>query len=294
MILFYSPDYTPLDAEEITLRKPGLVAASLTLAPISGVILSEPRILKAAELLPTHDARYIQTVYRGFPRSLATSNHFAWSESIWTSALASTSGIVAAAEHSFRNRVNSGSLSSGLHHARRDRGCGFCTFNGLALAALRALDAGAHRVLILDLDAHGGGGTHSIVGHEPRIVHIDLCTDAFDEHPASPPSIYRRVTSSAVYLEAINEALATLDSTQFDLCLYNAGMDPHEGSQLGGLPGITSEVLREREALVFRWARAKGIPVAFTLAGGYPSERLPESQLIDLHRMTIKAAAAQA
>ena len=32
------------------------------------------------------------------------------------------------------NRV-AGSLSSGLHHARADRGNGFCTFNGLVVAS---------------------------------------------------------------------------------------------------------------------------------------------------------------
>jgi len=64
---------------------------------------------------------------------------------------------VAAAQGAWRTKKNTGSLSSGLHHARRTHGAGFCTFNGLALAALTALEvltAGAQRVLILNLDAH--------------------------------------------------------------------------------------------------------------------------------------------
>ena len=43
-----------------------------------------------------------------------------------------------------------GSLSSGLHHARRERGDGYCTFNGLAIAAGEALTAGAASVLYPD------------------------------------------------------------------------------------------------------------------------------------------------
>ena len=72
---------------------------------------------------------------------------------------ASNGGAVAAARAARAGGV-AGSLSSGLHHAGRDRGAGFCTFNGLVLAARAALSEGAARVLVLDLDAHCGGGTH--------------------------------------------------------------------------------------------------------------------------------------
>lgn len=44
-----------------------------------------------------------------------------------------------------------------------DSGAGFCTFNGIAIAAKQALRRGAKRVLIIDFDAHGSGGTHSLI-----------------------------------------------------------------------------------------------------------------------------------
>lgn len=72
--------------------------------------------------------------------------------------LATNGGVVAAAISALEHGT-AGSLSSGLHHARRETGEGFCTFNGLAIAAREALSAGARSVLILDLDAHFGGGT---------------------------------------------------------------------------------------------------------------------------------------
>ena len=65
---------------------------------------------------------------------------------------------------------------------RRDRGAGFCTFNGLALAARAALAAGAASVLILDLDAHCGGGTASLIAEEPRIWQLDVSVCAFDSY----------------------------------------------------------------------------------------------------------------
>ena len=74
--------------------------------------------------------------------------------------LSSNGGAVAAGLAALEHGV-AGSLSSGLHHARREKGAGFCTFNGLVIAAREALTAGARSVLILDFDAHCGGGTRS-------------------------------------------------------------------------------------------------------------------------------------
>ena len=76
----------------------------------------------------------------------------------------------------------------------------------------------------------------------------------------------------------------------FDLVIYNAGMDPHEESAIGGLAGITTSVIAERERLVFEWARQRGVGVAFTLAGGYTGGRLDRERLVELHRLTIAAA----
>jgi acetoin utilization deacetylase AcuC-like enzyme len=214
----------------------------------------------------------------------------AWDPALWQAVTASNGGLCAAAEVALREGV-SGSLSSGLHHARRGYGAGFCTFNGLALAALRAARSGL-RVLVLDLDAHCGGGTDSLVGREPNVVQLDVATDAYDAYAPAPPHILATVRTAPAYLPTISNGLEALDAAgPFDLLLYNAGMDPHEGS-MGGLPGITAAVLAEREALVFDWARRRGMPVAFCLAGGYVSSRLARDQLVALHRLTVAAAAA--
>ena len=76
----------------------------------------------------------------------------------------------------------------------------------------------------------------------------------------------------------------------FDLCLYNAGMDPYAGCPNGGLPGIDEAILAERERLVFTWCRAQRIPVAFVLAGGYVGGGFTATGLVALHRLTLAAA----
>jgi acetoin utilization deacetylase AcuC-like enzyme len=48
------------------------------------------------------------------------------------------------------------------HHAERASPGAGCVFNNVALAAVRALELGADRVLILDWDAHHGNGAQAM------------------------------------------------------------------------------------------------------------------------------------
>src|SRR5207344_3053498 len=124
--------------------------------PVSGIELAPPQPISESHITPVHDAAYVQAVKTGEPLRLAQSQGFTWDPGLWPMVLASNGGAVAAAAAALEQGV-AGSLSSGLHHARRARGSGFCTFNGLAIAAREALAAGAGAILILDLDAHCGG-----------------------------------------------------------------------------------------------------------------------------------------
>lgn len=290
--VFYSPRYVGSGYEFDTTRKAKWVADSLTESPIPGVVLTEPAPASHVQLALVHDAAYIRAVQTGEPRKLAESQGFTWDPEVWQMALATNGGVVAAATAALEHGV-AGSLSSGLHHARRGVGEGFCTFNGLAIAAQVALDAGARSVLILDLDAHFGGGTQSLIADDLRIWQIDVSTSDFDQYPPSERAWSCLVRAPSDYLPTIERRLNELEqyAPRFDLCLYNAGMDPFEHCPMGGLPGITREILEKRERLVFDWCIKRGMPVAFVIAGGYIGRHLEESGLIDLHRLTILNAA---
>ena len=291
MKLFYSPDYALTEYAFDTTRKARWVAESLQAQPVAGIDFVAPEPVSEAALRELHDPAYVAAVHTGEPRALAESQGFRWDALLWPSVRASTGGAIAAAEVAL-HEGRAGSLSSGLHHAWRDQGKGYCTFNGLALAAYHALSSGANSVLILDLDAHCGGGTHSLVAQESRIRHADIAVDPFDYYAPTADNSLEMVTDAARYLPAVRELLERLESGGgYDLCLYNAGMDPHEGSAEGGLAGITEEALAERERLVFAWCRAYAIPVAFVLVGGYVSPQLPQERLVALHRLTVEAAA---
>ena len=294
MKLYYSPDYVCAAYGFDTTRKARWIADSLTARPINGVEIVAPEPLTVEDLLRVHDVDYIDAVRTGEPRMLAESQGFEWDPAFWPMVLASNGGVLAAARSALTDGV-SGSLSSGLHHAKRDRGDGYCTFNGLVVAAKVLLtERAVSSVLILDLDAHCGGGTASLIDGDDCIWQEDVAVSAFDSY-----SCHRRNTNSNLwvtcnaqdYLDVVDRHLCSADAMgPFDLVLYNAGMDPYQGCRIGGLDGITADILAQREQLVFDWCRTQKTPIAFVLAGGYVGPELEPSTLVNLHRLTIRAA----
>ena len=300
--VFYSPAYVLAAHSFETTRKARWVADSLGReplpAPTRGVDLVAPDPLTEDDLVAVHDPAYVAAVRTGQPRRLAESQGFGWDAGLWDMVLASNGGVRAAARAAPWDGVG-GSLSSGLHHAHYDHGSGFCTFNGLAVAARASVAAGVGRVLIVDLDAHCGGGTHELIAADERIWQVDVAVSAFDTYTPAPRNTFDLVHAAGDYLptisarlDALPERAALAGAWPFSLCVYNAGMDPHEGCPVGGLRGITTEIIRERERRVFAWCRAQNLPVAFVLAGGYTGPTLDPDGLAALHRLTLAEAAA--
>ena len=275
MIVYYSPDYVASTHAFDTTRKAADIMKSLITDPVPGVRIQPPPLLTRHQLELAHAAKYIDAVRTGEPESLAESNGFIWDPKLYQMVRASNGGVVAAAEQAIKDRV-SGTLSSGLHHACRDSGGGFCTFNGLAIAALDVIQRKlVDSVVIIDFDAHYGDGTEDIIGKRSDIRLVDV-TPGMD---------------GKKFLPECATALYSLEGEKFGLAIYNAGMDPHEDCDIGGCSGITKDVLALRERLVFEFCHQQKWPVAFTLAGGYHGERLPEEELVELHRLTISTAA---
>jgi len=287
----YSPAYVGAAHAFETTRKAAWVAQSLQAHPIEGLSLVGNAALTATQLAVAHSPAYINAVHTGQPRALAESQGFAWDPQLWPMVLASNGGVLAAARRALVQGV-AGSLSSGLHHARRDHGNGFCTFNGLAIAALTSLGPKVRRILVIDLDAHCGGGTHSLLAGHRAIRQLDIAVDAFDRYAPTGNNSLDIVSDAGAYLDTLENRLQALASEPFDLCLYNAGMDPHQYCPVGGLPGIDARLLARRESRVFSWCAKRRLPIAFVLAGGYIGPQLDRAGLVGLHRLSLQAAVA--
>jgi acetoin utilization deacetylase AcuC-like enzyme len=298
MRLFYDPTYNATGSSFDTVSKADHLAADLVSNPIPGVELVSPTPVSDAELLGVHDPEYIEAVRTGEPFSLAEAAGVSWDEDLDGAVRASTGGVRDAVLAAYTAAANggsavSGSLSSGLHHARFETGVGFCTFNGLVIGARAALRAGARRVLVLDLDAHCGGGTVSLIEGLGLVgvEQVDVSVSTYDTYRnIEQARLY--MASGSDYLDVVTGALADIDDPgSIDLVIYNAGMDPHEDA--GGVWGIDTAVLARREELVFAWAAELGLPTAFVLAGGYTGP-IDMRGLVGLHRLTIEAAAVAA
>lgn len=280
LTVFFSPEYNALSHAFDTTRKATHVAAMLDATkPKELFNVVRPVPLTRDELLLAHDPAYIDAIQYG-GHSLSSSSGFEWCHNTYKAVCSSNGGVLAACKTAFNEGI-CGTLSSGLHHANYWRGGGFCTFNGLAVAAIYMIKRElAESVLILDLDAHYGDGTAEIIRPYENITQLDISTGDLPEGP----------DVGEYYIEQVRGLLKSADLPSYDLCLYNAGMDPHEGCCIGGRRGITDDHLRRRDMLVFQSLALYGVPTAFTLAGGYHSSRLTEKQLAKLHYGTCVEA----
>lgn len=288
MQFFYSPDYNATSESFDTLSKADAIARSLKDSPIPGVTVVAPRPASPNLIKVAHSRRYLKALGKGSPRKLAESNGLEWDHNLLNAAAASSGGMVTATLTALEQGC-AGTASSGLHHARRGGGNGFCTLNGLAMAAAvaRATD-GIKNVLVLDLDAHCGGGTASIIADWDGIEQVDVSVSTFDHYRSTPWARLSLVKHAKNYLPTIERVLTDTPAANFDVVLYNAGMDPHSYAG-GNVDGIDTAMLAERERMVFDWVGYT--PIAFCMAGGYTSHRFPMDSVVNLHRLTIAEAA---
>ena len=136
----------------------------------------------------------------------------------------------------------------------------------------------------------GGMGARDFAGVEGDVFTISLHQE--NNYPAfKPPSSIDVNLADGVgdaeYLAQLDKALSTgLHGFDPQLLCYVAGADPYREDQLGGL-SLTIEGLKKRDELVFRAAKARGIPVMVTLAGGYAQQ---VEDTVAIHCNTVIAA----
>ena len=269
------------DTDFDTLRKSAEIAQRIPEMLVDPAYMVDEAI---KQILNAHSREYVKALQTGDPEYLSETNGFTWDEGIWEMAVNSTAGVLAACKTVLSPDMDAskiaGSLSSGLHHASTGSGSGYCTVNGLAVAANSFKNL---NIMILDFDAHCGGGTVNMLrdlGIDHRVSQYDISTNMFDEYDADENHIINIANTDENYLETVTKILTTID-TRYDLVLYNAGTDPY--------PTISHETLKERDKLVFQTCSDNQIPCVFVLAGGYTFSQDMNS-LVKSHVNTIKSA----
>jgi acetoin utilization deacetylase AcuC-like enzyme len=176
-------------------------------------------------------------------------------------------------------------LGGGMHHARKDKGAGFCILNDIVLGIKRAQDQKKIKSCwVIDVDAHKGDGTAHMTVDDASILTLSLHMEKGwpldhpdPNHPSKVPSTidieinskncknYNKLLSEGL------EKLLVLQGKTPDLMIINNGADPYEHDELPStsLLKLSKEELLERDQILFNFAKLKNIPQTWVMSGGY-------------------------
>ena len=178
-------------------------------------------------------------------------------------------------------------IGGGFHHAKPDRGEGFCLFNDIAIAIRHLREGGLladdDRVAVIDLDAHMGNGVAHCFRDDTTVFLFDMHNggiypwiDSEARHRIDCCVPVKGGITDEPYLQVLRERLpGFLDSvaagSRLKLAIYNAGTDVIEGDELG-LMDLTPAGVRARDRYVLAQCRDREIPLVMVTSGGYTSE----------------------
>src|SRR5437667_8936961 len=294
--LVYSDDYyLPIGTHVFPAQKYRLIHEHLletaTAAPSDFI---NPQPASDQDILLVHTPNYVEKLKKGTLSAMEEMQmEIPYSPELVRAFWLAAGGSILAAEHALKDRV-SFNIGGGFHHAFPDHGEGFCMIHDVAVAIRRMQrDNKIRTAMTVDCDVHQGNGTAAIfagtrtvndplpssgpavLARKPlmRGTHAgDVFTMSLHQennYPAQkPPSSIDVDLPDGItdddYLAWLDNSLSSgLRQFSPDLICYIAGADPYREDQLGGL-ALTIEGLKKRDELVFRVARAKGIPVMVT------------------------------
>ncbi|MBI1966385.1 MAG: histone deacetylase, partial [Gemmatimonadetes bacterium] len=185
-------------------------------------------------------------------------------------------GTIQATRLALAGRRIAVNLKGGMHHARPERGMGFCVFNDIAVAIRRLQARGLRdRVLVIDLDLHDGNGTRAAFANDPSVHTFSIHNAAWDDGPAvatTSIALGSGVTDER-YLAVLRESLPPVVAAHRPgLVIYVAGCDPAAHDRIGDWK-ITARGMLARDQFVAHLVRGsdltRPVPLVILTGGGY-------------------------
>ena len=158
------------------------------------------------------------------------------------------------------------------HHAARNNLGGFCYFNNIAIASLKAKEH-AGKVAIVDFDCHHGNGTEDIFLGDKSFLYISL-----HQSPLYPGTGLRSrencinyplsaQTSPAEYLSVLDQGLEKVEKFNPDLLAISAGFDTYKHD-----PITSFSLEKDTYNRIGRMLAGMNKPSFSILEGGYSSD----------------------
>ncbi len=267
-------------------QKPALWMRHVQSTPLADALQvdSDFDAITESDLALAHTPDYVDAFMRGSPRALARSSDNGWSEAYRDSVLAKVGALVAAGQRAVaRPQRIVLSPTSGDHHARPDRGAGFCPIAGQVIAALKLLRGDGIRTAWIDLDEHYGNAIPEGAAHRSEV------------REAIPIDINPQGRGTD-YLASLDEGLARVERALLagavELVCVGHGADSHEWDDLGG--SVTTEQWieagRRAYAMVKRASARLGraVPLVCSFFGGYRQDDY--RSVLELHVADVATA----
>ncbi len=216
-----------------------------------------------------HTDTYVRAMFSG-KHPLCTSNGLGWSREFLRSVRFTNASLFHAVRHAVLHpETICFSPTSGFHHARPERGGGFCTFSGQVIASMRVFREFKLAGSYIDLDGHFGNSIEDSRNHVPDL------DQAIPRGYNINPTGYH-----ADYLKDLDRSLSNLKRAiledRIHYVVFCHGADSHCMDDLGG-QCTTTEWL-ECSRMVYEMIRevsielGRPIPITLSLFGGYRSD----------------------
>lgn len=295
MRIFFDPIYIhPVpDGHKFPMEKYDLIPRQLL---YEGVItedqLISPEVIELEHVLKVHDKKYVQRLLNCelTPREQRVSG-FVHSPQLIEREFRIMEGTRLAAKYAYETKSIGFNVAGGTHHAFSSRAEGFCLLNDQAIAARWLIEnSSIEKLLIIDLDVHQGNGTAEIFQNDPAVFTFSM--HGRNNYPLQKEQSDLDVPledgcEDETFLNLLVDALKQIEN-QFtpDFIFYQCGVDILKTDALGKL-GISMEGCKQRDEIVFQFAKRLDVPVVCTMGGGYSKDI---KYIVDAHVNTYKLA----
>ena len=166
------------------------------------------------------------------------------------------------------------------HHAAADLFGGYCYINNAAVSAQYAIDSGASRVSILDIDYHHGNGTQDIFYARRDVSYLSIHADPLHAYPfftgfadQTGSGEGRGFTgnyplepgsSPDLWFGALSDACRRISEYNPDICIVSLGVDTFEKDPISSFRLRSDDFFKAGSFI-----GELGIPTLFVMEGGY-------------------------